>query len=206
MARKKNVSVFVTAIGLMQTFWTEFTQAIKDLGGSDEDIYVLFTAKGRKVIREMAQVALKAQRGATSGFQILVNYAQTLDQMIKTGEYDWVNSTITQKNFPIEGEGQVELIPELLHLGRDASTDEVLAGIDKQGYRPATLPELLAFGARYPDKQREFPIVALGSFWRNCDGHRFVAVLDVDGCGRCLSIGWCGCDWNEHCRFLVVRK
>jgi len=44
--------------------------------------------------------------------------------------------------------------------GRMAS-EEVLARLDKDGYRPAELPEFLAFGATYPEVQRQFSVVGL---------------------------------------------
>jgi len=74
--------------------------------------------------------------------------------------------------------------------------------------RPATLPELLAFGAKYPDKQKEFPIMALGSVWIDPDGDRRVHSLGwVEG-ERELHLGWDkpGYVWGDYCRFLAVSK
>jgi hypothetical protein len=82
----------------------------------------------------------------------------------------------------------------------------VLKEFEARGLRAATLPELLAFGATYPEKQREFPIVALRSVWQNRDGLRCVPCLDRDGSKRMLGLRWLGRRWLDDCRFAAVRK
>jgi len=52
---------------------------------------------------------------------------------------------------------------ELLHLGHEASYEEVLAEMDKRGLRPALYEELLAFTAKYPDEHMKGNLAALGS-------------------------------------------
>lgn len=137
---------------------------------------------------------------------VTVDYAMTLPQMIAAGKYDWVNSDITQKNFPIEPSGAVEVPLELVDFGRSVGSDEVLAEFDRRGLRAATLPELLALGAAYPDLQRQFPIVALGSVWQDRDGDRLVPVLGVDDDGRDLGLDWFEREWHDDYRFFAVRK
>ena len=126
--------------------------------------------------------------------------------MIATGKYDWVHSDITHEHFSITGKGAVELELKLIHLEKSMSTDNVLKELDRRGYRLATLPELLAFGAKFPEKQREFPIVALGSVWTISGGDRYVSCLYEGGSGRGLNLDWCDDGWDGFCRFLAVRK
>lgn len=135
-------------------------------------------------------------------YKVTVNYGQTLAEMIAAGNYDWQNTDIIAEHFPIppakRGKEEVEI--ELVHLNRYAESDEVLRELDKMGLRPATLPELLAFGAAYPNKRREFPIAALGSvgaeqvayFYKNADGHG-------------LGLRWWSGGWGPGCRFAAVR-
>jgi hypothetical protein len=78
--------------------------------------------------------------------------------------------------------------------------------MDKAGYRPATLAELLALGEAHPELQKEFPIVALGSIWHDADGNRDVPVLSFDGSRRKLFLNWFVNDWYVNFRFLGVRK
>ncbi len=99
-----------------------------------------------------------------------------------------------------------EVAFEYVHMGRKAMTDKVLAEMDRKGLRPALYEELLGFAYKYPDEQRKYPIVALGSV-ACLRGHRVVEYKwdGVDGrrhqCPRWFDDGWC-----LHCRFLAVRK
>lgn len=61
-------------------------------------------------------------------------------------------------------------------------------------------------GEIQPNLQREFPIVALGSVWRDGGGGRHVPVLGCGGAGRRLSLGWFEFGWDDGYRFLGVRK
>ena len=98
---------------------------------------------------------------------------------------------------------------ELVYLNRNASSEDVLSYFEQNGLRPATMAELLAFGATYPEIQREFPIVCLdkgGSSWVDPHGGCRVPYLDQDGFERGLRLSWCDNGWDGICRFLAVRK
>ncbi len=74
--------------------------------------------------------------------------------------------------------------------------------MDKAGYRPATLAELLALGEFKPKLQKQFEIVALGTVW-----HRYVPFLTFDGAGRGVTIfEFNNSFWSEKCCFLSVRR
>ncbi|MFA5029122.1 MAG: hypothetical protein WC518_00005, partial [Patescibacteria group bacterium] len=88
---------------------------------------------------------------------------------------------------------------ELLHLGYDISDDDATAEAKKRGYRRATPREVLTLGAKYPDLQRQFPIVAAPTG----DG---VLCLDGDGALRDLYVGHSEGDCSRICRFAVVRE
>ncbi len=152
-------------------------------------------------------------------FKVVMDYSQSLADMIKAGNYNWVNSDITEKNFPLPkipaglspstSSGQatkVELNLELIRFNRSISSNDAIAELKKMGLRPATLPELLSFGSTYPEKQREFPIVALGSVWQNWLGFRLVPFLWSASDRRDLYLPLVECDWPEGYRFLAVRE
>ena len=141
-----------------------------------------------------------------ASYQVTVDYSQTLAQMVKAGKYDWVSSRITQEYFPLKGKGAVEAKVELVHLDKVVTTKEVLAELDRLNLRPANIEELLAFGAKHPELQKQFPIVALGSVWRDSDGYRLVPCLGWLGSERDLGLRWFGCAWSGYYRFLAVRK
>lgn len=139
-------------------------------------------------------------------FNFVVNFALSLSDMIKAGAYDWVNPDITEVNFPKTGEGEVSVSAELVHLDRYVSSDDAVAEMDRLGFRQATIHELLSFGAKNPDVQREFPVVAALGSSCEVDGIRHMAFLDRDGSRRHLDLSWWNDGWHGRCRFLGVRK
>lgn len=142
-----------------------------------------------------------------NSYPVVVDYAMSLVDMIAAGGYDWVNNSITTEHFPITGKGRADVEIEIVHFGRIIKDgDEGLRELDKMGLRAAILPELLAFGAKYPDMQRQFPIIALGSVWQGRDGSRDVPELWEYDRERCLVLHWFECGWGEFFRFAAVRK
>jgi len=139
-------------------------------------------------------------------YPVTVDYGLSLAEMIKVGKYDWVNDLITAKHFPFTGEGMVELKVQLVHFKRRIESDDAIKEMDGMGLRPLALSELLAFGAKFPEVQREFPIIALGSVWPYRDGDRYIPGLWEDDHERSLSLRWFGSGWDEDCRFAAVRK
>jgi hypothetical protein len=117
------------------------------------------------------------------------------------GNYEW------QLHSSCQGIDQAPGEREFLvkHFDRPIESDEAIAEMDKLGYRPATHLEAYAFAKANPELQRQFWIVALGSF-TVCGGGRGVVVLVSGSGGRVLSGGWFGDRWGAGGRFLFVRK
>jgi|SRR3989338_7706254 len=207
---KKDTSAIVSALGVLMSIITALVSAVRKRGGTDADIYRLATPEGESLIEKIAQLIVQASKPieqlAKNCYKVFVDYGQTLQQMIANGKYDYANSDITSGNFPTTAnDGKQEVVVELAHFGRDMESDAVLKKFEARGLRAATLPELLAFGATYPEKQREFPIVALGSVRRR-DVDRVVPYLNGDGSKRLLYLSWIDNRWNGRCRFAAVRK
>ncbi len=96
------------------------------------------------------------------------------------------------------------------------------AAIASAGYRPATLPEILAFGRDHwkPDADTKTLtdeekllqhvnapyIYALGAPFSRSGGLRRVSDLHWDGAERRLSASGLEDDWRGGVRFLVLRK
>jgi hypothetical protein len=114
--------------------------------------------------------------------------------MIAAGRYDWTNVNITLNFFQVEGNGAVEFEGVLFHFGGGVSSDEAKKQIEAAGYEVGKIEHILCFGANYPEEQRKFPIVGLGS------------VSGIGGSNRGLNRSWWGSDWPSHCRFLGIRK
>ena len=136
---------------------------------------------------------------------ISLDYGMSFAEMITQGRYDWTNSDITEERFPVKGIGKVERTVELIHFGYNISSEDAVKDLAKRGLRPATIEELLAFGAKYSDLQRKFLIVALGSSARVGDD-RYVPYLCRHDAERGLNLGWWGGGWYGSFRFLAVRN
>ena len=217
MAKNKDASAIVSALGVLMSIITALVSAVKKQGGMDADIYRLATPEGESLIERIAALIVEAgkpEKLAENCYRVVVDYERSLAQMITAGKYDYANSDITAQNFPIQGSGpstgsgqaKQEVVVELVHYGRDMETDAVLKDLESKGMRPATLPELLSFGSTNPEKQREFPIIALGSVWRHRIGNRRVAYLDRWVAKRKLNLSWIDVGWHDGCRFAAVRK
>ncbi|MEI6528056.1 MAG: hypothetical protein WCO10_00055 [bacterium] len=134
----------------------------------------------------------------------VVNYGRSVKDSLKAGKYDWVNDDITDKNFPSKEEGEREVEFGLFHFNKVTQSDDNVAEMKKAGFRPATIKEMLAYGEKNPEVQREFPVIALGSVAR-LSGYRRVGCLNGRGSGRRASLDCYGLDWSGYCRFLGVR-
>jgi len=202
MARAK--SEFLSAFGIAFQVFKALTDEVLNLGGSDQDIRRIETDS--QLRRKIAELVIDAKQVAENCYRVVVDYGQTLQQMIANGRYDCANSDINADNFPISGNGKENVVIELVHFGQDMGSEAVLKEFEARGLRAATLPKLLAFGVTYPEKQREFPIVALGSVWQSRSGCRYVPYLRRRSDERRLSLCWVGGRWFGSCRFAVVRK
>ncbi len=142
-------------------------------------------------------------------FTLEIDYTKTKSQMIEVGNYGHVDDFL-QGNDPVEGciagTGIVSVNLELVHFNRVISTSDALKELKERGLTLAGLEHLLAFGAKHPNLQKEFPVVALGSVWQRPSGSRHVACLYRWSDERELVLYWRDYDWHEDCRFLVVRK
>jgi hypothetical protein len=175
--------------------------------GADKDFWKIL-AHNEEMFRKVVEIvsARPARQFYNIVYNIVVDYGRSLKQMIKAGNYDWVNKNITAEHFPVKGKGKHELSVTLFHFNRTTRSDDAIAEMNKQGFRPAKIEELLFLGEKYPDIQREFPIVSLGCVWWNPDGSRYVPCLSRRGSKRELNLGCFRNDWHDCCRFLAVRK
>ena len=138
---------------------------------------------------------------------LTVSYdGSTVEAAVAAGNSDYANSDITSAHFPTTRQGTEQLEAVLVHFDRYISSEQALAELNKMGLRAGELTELLAFGATYPDQQRQFLVVALGSTWLRPSGYRFVPCLDYWGVRRGLRLYWFGAGWREGCRLLAFRK
>lgn len=203
---KKNVSAIISALGVLMTIISELVALVRQFGGQDEDIHRLATPEGRSALEQVARLIVETGRKTRSAFHLLVNHDRSVEDGVRAGHYDWSNSNITSSHFPSNRKGSEEVDVHLVHFNQVMSTDQVLAELDKVGLKPADHNHALAFGEKFPDVQRQFPIVFLGSSWRGPVGGHDCVCLDRDGAGRGLGLRWIDGDWGGRCRFAAVSK
>lgn len=203
MSSKLDKSMIIAGAGLVASIFTMLVKKVREAGGTDEDIHRLATPDGEDILNKVAEMIVSANRQT---FKIMVDYGKTLAEMVAAGKYDWVDSDITAEHFPVQGEGKKEKEVAFFHFNRTITSDQVISEMDKAGYRPATIEELLVIGASQPELQRQFPIVAIGSVLRLSCGLRRVPCLDWDGLERDLDFHWFKNDWRDACRFVALRK
>lgn len=147
-------------------------------------------------------------------FSLTVDYTQTLEQMIDAGRCNQIGDDITAKHFPLPDHGTMESVAQLARFSSDVSLDDAISEFNLYGLRPATIEELLAFGARYPEERGNFPIIAIGSV-ANLNGNRYAACFyeahyltyRPTGSGwRGLSLRQLDDDLERLFLFLVIRN
>lgn len=167
-----------------------------------------FQDRVEEIVREMTSSPFTKGRSRVTPGDIYVVEIQptSLAHLIRLGHYDQVHYDITEEHFPLDPSqfGRFELV--LVHPNLDVSTDEALARIEAYDLIPAGIGPLLGFGVMFPNIQRMFPIIALGSSWSSRSGYRDVPLLIGDSSYRALDLHEHRRQWRAACRFLALRK
>lgn len=180
--------------------------AVLAKGGTEEALKMLGQPEGRVFIDNFADALVKAELKTRTRFSIVVDYGRPFDAMIAACACGYNNSDITAANFPISGTGVVEQEVILVDFDRDMESDDVVRELAAMGLEPAKLEHALAFGEKYPDVQRDRPVVFLGSVWTTPGGNRYVPYLDDWDDERELDLDDWRSGWARHCQFAAVRK
>lgn len=165
-----------------------------------------------------------AKEALSNPYPVPVNYGRRPRSAVQAGEYDGVNDYYNDMQWSewktpdgskliVPKRGIVDKELSLFHIGAYFGEDycpiskEIRTALVKEQLIAVTVYGLLAFGEKYLNVQREFPVIALGSVWFGPGGGRHVAVLEGDAGGRHLDLGWDDPDdqWSPRCRVLVSR-
>jgi hypothetical protein len=131
--------------------------------------------------------------------------ANVLERMLAACKFDWVNNNIIPENFLVTEEPNKDTEYVLVHLNKVASTDEVEAEIKRHGLESANLADLLLYVRNSPDRQREFPIVALGVRWQYPYGRWYSPCASGWYGRRRLNLCYRECGWGGSYRFLARK-
>jgi hypothetical protein len=131
----------------------------------------------------------------------------SIKEMVAAGCYDLKHRDIVDHHFPLQGSPTQDVIVTLVHFNRNLDTYDVLRGLCRLRFRPATIAVLLAIGAdeNTRDLQCSFPIVGLGSVWRDATGRRKCPYLSSASAGRILDLGRLQSGWSRSCRFAAIN-
>lgn len=124
---------------------------------------------------------------------------KSLEQLIKSHNFNYINSNITSDLFPPQDiRGEIEI----LHFPNEFLTsEEIIKRGAEKGLTPANIYELLSWeGWNGKDW-----VVALGSVGE-VDGCRYVPYLYRYGSRRDLYLYWFDGRWGADCRSAFVRK
>jgi hypothetical protein len=181
-------------------------EKVKKRGYTDDEILRVASTQGDSLLDKFADVMAEAARKPHDIFPVTVNYDLSVEEAIAAGDYQAVNADITSKNFLSERKGQAEVNVVLVRFEHRMKSEDVVQELEKEGLRPAELPEFLAFGARYPDVQRKFSVAGLGSVWQDRKGYRNVPCLYEASEGRYLDLHWWDDGWYSYTRFAATHK
>ncbi|MEK7613242.1 MAG: hypothetical protein AAB449_03820 [Patescibacteria group bacterium] len=155
--------------------------------------------------RDSIRKALKLGAVTPEQLTLSVDYGRSLDQMIAAGNYDWKSDDITAEKFLVVVNGVEQFEARIFHFDSTMPSGVAVEAIKAAGFEPGKIEHLLSFGEKYPEEQRKYPIIALGSV-AEVNGNRYVSYLCRFDARRSLDIRWWGFDWSGRYRFLAVRK
>ena len=181
-------------------------EKIKKRGFSEKEILQVAADQGDQLLDKFADVIAQAARKPRETFPVSVNYDLTVEQAIEAGDFQAVSANITGRNFSWTRKGQANVEIVLVRFDHRMSSPDVVRELDDEDMRAAELPELLAFAAAYPDVQRKFSVVGLGSIWRDRKGYANVPCLYTASEGRYLDLHWWDDGWYSYSRFAALRK
>lgn len=181
-------------------------ETLKKRGHSEDDIARAFDSRGDRIVEKLADVMSEPAHNPGENFPLSLNYDLALADAIDAGSYQGVHSSITPANFPPQRHGQAEVEVILVRYPKRIDSEDVLRELDKEGLRAAELCEILAFGAEYPEVQRRFSVVGLGSVWKDRKGYLNVPCLYEASEGRYLDLHWWNDGWYSFSRFAAIRK
>lgn len=132
-------------------------------------------------------------------FHFQVNYDLTVESLTR-GQYFWQDSDINDKNFNSGGRvGCCEVKFNLFHFNKVMTSKMVILEMNRLGYRPAELHELLTFRIKHPKERERHSIAALGTAehvppyigMSKAQRHqssrcRYVPFISLDECGELM--------------------
>lgn len=199
MARQK--SDLLGALGAAFQIVKAIVEAVQDRGGSDEDVRLILKDAG--VCGKIADLLVRVRTVFTVPN---INYDDPRWRSLK-GDYYFSNTDLRPEHFPISRKGVGEVVMEYVVFDHEPTTQEALDCINgRSDLRLPDRAETEKFLDQNDQERKKFPIIGLCGSVVERSGDRSVACVFAGGDGRYLVFDWLGGHWDQHCRFLAVRK
>jgi hypothetical protein len=176
----------------------EHTVLLKKLGGMEVARGIIIGAVAFKVIKVSFLIRCT--------FRVMVDETQIIENLVKMGKFNTSDDNIVSAKFPKPARcNKSEKEISNFHFGRDISSKNGIAEMNKACHKPATIFDLLSLAVKQPNIQRESTIVALGSI---CiiNGRRHVPCLYGNSNHRGLSLDFFDEVWPSDYEFAAVLK
>lgn len=139
---------------------------------------------------------------SNDNYIVTVDYGASLETMITAGEYDRVDPEIL--DFQLNG--QVTVAEVTLELFSSRNSEAASEYMRENGIRPPDIWQFLAFGATYPEIQREYPIIGLCQTSMPLPSMQWALCLNHQGPQRELEVFSVVYGMRSKARYLAVRK
>lgn len=168
---------------------------IDKVGGHDQAL---------RIVSGAADIRIVTTSPTPAGRTITVPAGLDFDARVAEGRFGWRHDGLTEDRFSVTDDQLGEHELKLFHFARNISSEDIVRLIRDDGFEPARIGEVLAFGRAFPEVQRLHPVVGLGST-ADIDGKTSAPALWFDGVGRTIDLIWLDGDWHRNYRFLAVR-
>ena len=141
---------------------------------SSEVVYAVWTMIGLGDSNRRGSAVERRERTSLAGnvehvvleerYPVALDAKMTLEDLLKVGNYDMHIGDPSEARQMFDVDPSIhDTVLALMGFGCACAVEHMCEVMENVGYRPATLRELLALGAQYPDLQRQRILVALGS-------------------------------------------
>ncbi len=161
--------------------------------------------------RDALRAALQLTPLLVEPLSVTLPAGRTISSLIDAGHYHLVTDGITQ-SFTVSDDGVRQFEAKLFEFFEGYnSLQEIQRVIERESWpsepvwRPARIEHLLAFGAKYPHAQLQYPVVAIGSS-TPLQRYNYVPVLKRGDSGRVIDSIESSGRWPGFYRFLAVRE
>ena len=136
---------------------------------------------------------------------------RTLAEMIDVGKYFLQEKSIDDTHLRVVAKRFTDARVTAVAFKEELTTQEVLSEIDRRGFRPARVEELLAYGMRHFKEYNGKLLVAMGSPIKMRDGRRAYPCVTISGDQKYLDTcsDWSIGRWeseDDGAYYLVIPK